>query len=172
MTLTSIITHFKSIIMIQLTIYDLHLLFMGDHFQFFVDYVPHYQWWSIDIRSIKLIFICISNLTISKPKSMVAYIFNEIIFTSINSKIWWDSVFICWKHWKNLCIDYTNKFMKLNRRFVKIEYLKAIIFFFNLTFWIQICVDVTWEEKTFKDDDMNFKENVKGFGIELSSWTP
>jgi hypothetical protein len=59
--------------------------------------------------------------------------------------------------------------MKLNRRFVKIEYLKAIIFFFNLTFWIQICVDVTWEEKTFKDDDMNFKENVKGFGIELSS---
>ncbi len=52
---------------------------------------------------------------------------------------------------------------------MKIEYLKAIIFFFNLTFWIQICVDVTWEEKTFKDDDMNFKENVKGFGIELSS---
>ncbi len=114
--------------MIQLIIYDLHLLFTGDHLQFFVDYVPHYQWWSIEIRSIKLIFICISNLTISKPKSMVTYIFNEIIFTSINSKIWWDWIFICWKHWKNLCIDYTNKFINLIEDLWKTKYLKEINF--------------------------------------------
>ncbi len=113
--------------MIQLIIYDLRLLFTGDHLQFFVDYVPHYQWWSIEIRSIKLIFICISNLTISKPKSMVTYIFNEIIFTSINSKIWWDWIFICWKHWKNLCmITPTNSWNLID---YKIEYWKEIIIF-------------------------------------------